>query len=277
MKTFPRFMIAALVSVVCLSAPLISPPARAALPDTTVNIPHEMALINATTGKKEIYAVPDLALMSKAFIKLSGADLDNDTLVDEFASTNYCSIINQFYYDEFKWKEVRQRIRQQIEKDIPTYPETLLLHGTISIGRYDFDKKAFLLNSKSIMRNTGVFTLGLGGEHNKPCVLNKLTAIPPQYILRLANPISMDMIEMPEDKAADILKRIRVLSDPNAQEAVRELYVSFFIRINDFNLGKAKWKRDASQPAVVRATLVSMRIYEDQPRTRMIYEYSIDK
>lgn len=276
MKTFSRFMIAALVSVVCLSTSIITPAAHAELPDTTVNIPREMMLVNTTTGKKEIYTTPDLALMSKTFMKLSGADLENDTLIDEFASTNYCPIINQFYYDEFKWKEVRQRIRRQIEKDLPTYPETLLLHGTISIGRYDFDKKAFLLNPKSVMRNTGVFTLGLGGERNKPCVLNKLTILPAQYILRLANPINLDMIEMPEDKAADILKRVRVLSDPNAQEAVRELYVSFFIRINDFNLGKAKWKRDASQPAVVRSTLVSMRIYEDQPRTRMIYEYSID-
>lgn len=277
MKTFPRFMIAALVSVVCLSATVISSPALAELPDTTVNIPREMALINDTTGKKEVYRVPDLSLMTKTFVKLSGADLENDLLVDEFASTNYCGIIKQFYYDEFKWKEVRQRIRRQIEKDIPTYPETVLLHGTLSIGRYDFDKKAFLINPKSVMRNTGVFNLGFGGERSKPCVLNKLTILPPQYILRLANPVNLDIIEMPEDKAADILKRVRLLSDPSSQDAVRELYVSFFIRINDFNLGKAKWKRDASQPVVVRSTLVSMRIYEDQQRTRMIYEYSIDK
>lgn len=272
-----RLAITALLSSSIMLA-LSALPATAQYRNSTPNpVPWEMAL--TTKGTTEKYQSPNIKLMSQAFVKLTGVDLSDDKLVDDFAAINFCSAIKQYYTNEFKWREVREEIRKKIETDMETYPETILLHGTLQVGRYDFDESAFMLADNSIMKNLGLFNLALGAGSDKPCQDYAVTRIPVRYNVRLNNPIEFDRIPMPEERAVKVLERLKsakagLSSSTQISAQQRLVYASFFIRINDFGLLRTGTNNsNAAALATIRSTLVAMRLYEDQERTRLIYEY----
>jgi hypothetical protein len=257
---------------------MLALPALAQYRNSTPNpVPWEMALM--TKGTTEKYQSPNIKLMSQAFVKLTGVDLSDDKLVDDFAAINFCPAVRQFYTNEFKWREVREEVRKKIEADMETYPETILLHGTLKVGRYDFDESAFMLSDTSIMKNLGMFNLALGAGSDKPCQDYVVTRIPVRYNVRLNNPIDFDRIPMEEERAVKVLERLKtekpgLSSSTQISAQQRMVYASFFIRINDFGLLRTGMNSsNANALATIRSTLVAMRLYEDQERTRLIYEY----
>ncbi len=212
------------------------------------------------------FAYPITKTLSQSYFKLTGIDLGDDKLIDDFAAAHFCDIMKQYYADEFSWRQAREAVRNFITRNLEDYPEHFAIKGTINLGRYDFGKKAFLLEGESELRRTGVFRIRLNDVPR--CGNYSLQSVPYNYTFRLTNPITLSSIEMPENKAFGLTRKME--SEGNQS---RTVYVTFFLRVNDFSSGIAG-STMMSNEATVRATMLAMRVYYDPARTIMIYEYT---
>jgi hypothetical protein len=246
------------------AAPVATP--QAAPREKTVYTEKDGMSVSLGNSGGIFFAYPLLKTLSQSYFKLTGIDLGDDKLVDDFAAIHFCSIMKQYYADEFSWRQARDAVRNFISRNLEDYPEHFILQGTINLGRYDFGKKAFLLEGDNEMRRTGVFRISQASPTD--CGNYRLQTVPYNFIFRLTNPITLDAIEMPENKAFALTRRM----DSDANQT-RTVYLSFFLRVNDFSSGVAG-AQVASTEAVVRATLLSMRMYYDKARTEMLFEYT---
>lgn len=211
-----------------------------------------------------VYKRASLQNLSQSFIKLTGVDLNDDRLIDDFAIINHCDIYRKYYGDEFSWRQAREAFRRVIQRELESYPENVYLLGSLTLGRYDFDRKAFMLEDQNKFERTGVFRFF---DRTFNCQGSVVAQLPLTYHFRLTNPITLDRIEVSEDKAFTIT---RIMEQENNRD--RKVYVSFFIRINDFTTQGGTG--NTSVRATTRATLMSMRVYLDRQRKIQIFEYT---
>ena len=219
-------------------------------------------------GNEPVVFVPTkLTYLTQSFVKLTGVDLTDNVLIDDFASVNFCSVLGQYFQDEFSWRQAREAIRASIIRNLEDYPEYFYIVGSLPLGRYDFDKKAFVLDEKNQFRRTGQFRI----DRNIPkCGNYSASHLPMAYSIRLNNPITLSEIEIPEDKAFELTREMDKVGN-----SARNTYVVFFIRMNDFSILSAITSNGTeSYQANVRATLLRMRIYTDPFYKNMIYEYT---
>ena len=218
-------------------------------------------------GEPLIFVPTKMTYLSQAYIKLTGVDLTDNVLIDDFASVNFCSVLTQYYKDEFSWRQAREAIRASIIRNLENYPEYFYIVGKLPLGRYDFDKKAFVLDEKNQFRRTGQFRIDRNMNKCEPYTPSHL---PMAYNIRLNNPITLTELEIPEEKAFELTREMDKMGN-----SARNAYAVFYIRMNDFSILSAITSGGAeSFQANVRATLLSMRIYTDPFYKNMIYEYT---
>ncbi len=242
-----------------------SSPNEPPLPPQDDQVVHEGGSVTLRLGPANIqtFYPPDLKNFSRAYVKLAGVDMNNERLVDEFAAINYCKAFKENFQNEFTWRYARKAIRKIIERDLETYGEYFLIDGRIKIGRYDFTQSAFLLDEANAFKNVGLFMLKLTSEDG--CIVDKgFNYIPTDYVVRLDNPVFLERIPIQEKIARELLELIST-RDP----LLRQIYVTFFFRINDFSVVQ----KSSSQQAVVRATLLALRFYASDYHQFLLYNY----
>lgn len=206
-----------------------------------------------------------LANLTRTYVKLTGVDLNDDNLIDQFSAINYCDLYTTHFNDEFTWRQAREAIRKTIQRDLESYPEFFYVDGTVAFGRYNFETKAFDLEENSKFRRVGLIGVNFGRE--TACASpNYFTAIPTYYKFRLTNPITMDTMPISEAVAYQITR----MMEENGNRK-RLINVTFFMRVNDFS--NISGSSGVIAGSTVRATLLSMRFYLDQNHQAMIYEY----
>lgn len=233
-------------------------PAPMLTPDPTADITLQIG------GLSSVYKRASLQNLSQAFIKLTGVDLNDDVLIDDFAIINHCDIYTRYFKDEFSWRQAREAFRRVIQRELESYPENVYMLGSLTLGRYDFERKAFMLDEESKFVRTGAFAFS---DRGFSCPGGVVKQLPLTYNFRLTNPITLDRFEVPEEKAFTITRIME-----QEQNRDRKVYLSFFIRINDFTTQNEGGS--AGLRATTRATLMSMRVYLDRQRKIQIYEYT---
>ena len=211
-----------------------------------------------------VYKRASLQSLSQSFIKLTGVDLNDDALIDDFAIINHCDIYRQHYTNEFAWRQARDAFRRVMQRELESYPENIYLLGSLKLGRYDFESKAFMLDDSSKLERAGIFRFS---DRTFSCQGAIVQQIPLNYTFRLTNPVTLDRLEMSEERAASIRSIMDQLGNRD-----RKVYVTFFLRINDFSTQNTSGS--VSVRATTRATLMSLRVYLDRSRTQMIYEHT---
>jgi len=213
----------------------------------------------------QTFQQPSLQALARSYIKLSGVDMGEDKLIDDFAAISHCPLFSRYFRNEFVWRQAREAVRKSIERDLETFPEYFLINGTIEIGRYDFVKHAFDLPEAARMERTGRFELNA----LKPpdlCLMDHIDKMPRSFTFRLTNPVTMENIPVAESLAIQVTREM-----DRRENYSRRLYVSFYFRVNDFN-SRIGGRNEISR-AIVRSTLLSLRFYLDKERTLLIYDH----
>lgn len=229
-----------------------------------MEVPSSVTIQLGNSAPIEFYSTT-VQELSRTFIKLTGVDLSDDKLIDDFAAINNCDMYVKYYRDEFNWRQVREAFRRIIQRDLEQYPEHFYFTGITELGRYDFEKKAFILSDEHRMRRMGLMT----ATQNVECAGHSIDRVPLEYNFRLTNPISVDSIPMEENKARRLISMMEQSGNPQ-----RQIYVSIFVRANDFSTMGSSTATTRSTRASVRATMLSTRFYLDADRKIMIYEYT---
>ena len=213
--------------------------------------------------------------LSRAYVKLTGVDLADDKLIDEFSAINYCDLYTRLFKDEFTWRQAREAVRKTMQRDLETYPESFFVDGQIQLGRYNFETKSFDIEDSSKFRRTGIINVVF--RSGPKCLdFSNFRTIPINYKFRLINPITLESIPVSEAMANQIARLMEEQGNHG-----RFVNVTFFMRVNDFsntmarNYGRNNDKGEAESIAnsTIRATLLSMRVYLDEEHRAMVYEY----
>ncbi len=238
--------------------------APTASPDQVNNTDGSIAVRISQNVSASFYPA-SLTNLTRTYVKLTGVDLNDNNLIDQFAAINYCDLYTSHFNDEFTWRQAREAIRKTIQRDLETYPEYFYVDGTVAFGRYNFETKAFDLEENSKFRRVGLISVHFGRDTS--CATpNYFTTIPTYYKFRLTNPITMDTMPISETVAYQIT---RMMEESGNRR--RLINVTFFMRVNDFSNTSGTGGIIAG--STVRATLLSMRFYLDQDHKAMIYEY----
>jgi hypothetical protein len=237
--------------------------------------PVDTLTIRLGTNTVTTFYPASVEYLTRAYVKLTGVDLGDDKLIDEFSAVNYCDLYTRLFKDEFTWRQAREAVRKTIQRDLESYPETFFVDGQIQLGRYNFETKAFDIEERSKFRRTGVINVV---SHSGPKCLDfaAFRTIPVNYKFRLTNPITLEFLPVSEAMAGQIA---RLMEEQGNKERV--VNVTFFMRINDFSnttVRNQSRRNDAGEAesianSTIRATLLSMRIYLDEEHKAMIYEY----
>ena len=209
-----------------------------------------------------------VALLARAYLKLSGSELTDDALIDDFASLEYCNLMTRFYSDEFYWRKARDAIRAKIEKDRENFVEELIYKGRVEMASYDFDAQKLMMSPSFRFEKLGQFRITMSAASN--CLRRQMVNLPIEYNVRLMKPISLDGIPMDQKTAYDLTRHMQKTNNKN-----RVVYISFRFNVNNF-------VKSVSQPgipisAVARARLTGLRFYSDPERRIILYDHPIEE
>jgi Domain of unknown function (DUF4852) len=233
---------------------------------TQLPMDQRVIVLETKNGGKIPFSPATPETLSKAYIRLSMVDLKNDRIIDDFAALNLCKLFKRYYSDEFAWREARIVIRKIIERTSKSFPIHMVMHSTINLGRYNFSDGVLEISERDVFKKVGIFNLTSATYGD--CLSVLLTTLPDKYVLRLTNPINLSAIPLGEASAYRLLNQMKREKNEN-----REVYISFFIKLNDFISNYSQIDKDKILSTEARGTLVSLRFFADRERTSLIYDY----
>jgi hypothetical protein len=175
-----------------------------------------------------------------------------------------CKLYQEHYKDDFMWNKIRNRIIADSKTLQNELSNRYVLPVRFHVTRYNFNTKAFDIESTSQLRNVNVLPLysassGVGCGDDKK--LERLEKLPAHYQVRLDVPLSLYRIPMAENMGRKILAALDV-NKSNA-EVSRIIYGLVYVTV-DSVMGVE------SNYAFLLGRIDRLEFFLDQPRTQRI-------
>lgn len=238
-----------------------------------------------TPARAEEYVVPSLENVFKSLVRFGAVDLSDDYILDAYAQVMICDIYNKYYKDEFKWRTVRPIIREQVGKDLATYPTGFRYKTSLRLGRYDFEKKFYPFDEASQRQNINVFPISRDLAEICPRPISSV--MPSNYKLVLDKMTNVTGLPLEPEEAKQLAERME-----RAGNKDRLVYARFNIRVLfiapiDFAATKKNENGENNKPSlraqvtqtknadatVLDSRLDSVEYFEDEACTKPIYTY----
>ena len=137
----------------------------------------------APVSHAEDYVEPTWSDLLRTTIRFGAMDLHDNNLLDEYAAVNYCDIYKFYYKDDFKWNEIRKKIRKSTDMEMLKYPAHYYYYTVLQLDRYDFENKVYRFTDTTAIHDVNVFMLY---QSTTPMCLDKA----PHYIPRAFQAVS---------------------------------------------------------------------------------------
>jgi hypothetical protein len=165
------------------------------------------------------YTPVNFSSLSNLSFKLGDYDLSNDQLVDEYIAITNCSLYSKYYTDDFLWQRIRNGVRRQLNYYASQFTDRYETVSAIDLGRYDFQKAAFILPENSKLENVAYFRLAAIQQFNGMCSKD-IDILPVAYTSILNTPINLKEVPMNADTARLVIKKSLVSENPDRRMAV---------------------------------------------------------
>ncbi len=246
------------------------PTAEFAAPPPVTEAPKAAPLAAATTQIKNTdYAPMTLTNIMQVLVRMGGIDLTDDAQLDEYALMVECSIFSRYMNDEFQWRRVREKLREQVMAQRDNFPTGFELISKIQLDKYDFDQEQFLFAPKSVIKQVNAFRMAEREEDI--CVKYKIRFLPNVFWARLDEPFSLSGIPMSPQKAETLVMRLNM-----AKNIDRIVYARILLSMNYVEPLVAGTDKDEflQKDLNFESSLEAIEFYEDEARTRLIWTYS---
>jgi Domain of unknown function (DUF4852) len=81
-----------------------------------------LALMFASPAQAQDYAKPTWPNLVRTLVRFNALSLDDDQVIDDYAAITECELYKAMHQDDFKWNTVRTAIRDDVGRNIATYP-----------------------------------------------------------------------------------------------------------------------------------------------------------
>ena len=226
------------------------------------------------------YADPSWATLMQTMVRFGAVDLDDPTLMDEYAIITQCDLYKAFYHDDFKWNQVRKAVKQSVSGHIAEFPMKYHFDIRLQLERYDFKGHTFKLTEKTSLQN--VNTIVMFDVIGTSCGAADVSFVPRTYRAVFAAPLYITSLPIAEKDAQVMLKR---MDDAGNKE--RFIYARFNMRavyIEPLRKSTTKVGQDLivkymqSNMPKVQSARIDMRLdsldfYDDPAMKNLVYEF----
>lgn len=184
--------------------------------------------------KADQYYTPTLERMIDFLFSIGYIDPMNPRQLIDYVRVKDCNLLMKYYKDDFTWNKIRNRIvveSKALQKDVAT---RFVVSDVLSVDRYNFDTKAFDINTRSQMRNINSINV-MSGNQQTECEQFKreqgiVPSLPYRFDVKLDIPISLYRIPMAESMARYILPELsqRKMSG----ELTRNVYILIYFTVD---------------------------------------------
>ncbi len=234
------------------------------------------------------YAKPSFDNIVKTLIRMGAVDINRDEIIDLYARVTGCQHYTAYFKDDFVWEKKRHELREEIRKNISTYPTGYAYETAVKLGRYNFEERLYPFIGEG-NKEINVNTFSMIVENKNFCFDGKSYWLPSVYKLVLNRPIKMAGLYLNEEDGRALLQRMDAAKNPThvlfLRVNVRVLFVAAIANEEEASRQKkaVHRKERAKNAAVLQAIdggsiqldsrLDSIEYFEDEAHTKLIYTY----
>lgn len=191
-----------------------------------------------------------------------------DEAIDRYAKIINCPLYNTYYGNDFLWQRVREGLRREIDYYAPVFPDRFEMLGGVELGRYDFEKSAFIVPEYYSLTKAGYISISTEDAYNTPCDFpGYRTLFPPSMQLAADNPFSFTEIPVPPQEAKPLLERLSRYRYSNTDSS-RMAMLRMRVRIT----GVKEYDNSTISPHIIfRGQLDEIAVFEDPAMTKPIW------
>ena len=147
-----------------------------------------------------------LANLSKLYWRMGVTDISNDDHIDNYVLINDCDVYNDYFSDEFQWKDIRQSIRTHLDKHATKFPRFFEFRQPLQLGEYRVEKQAFDIHQDYAIYDVRHFEVLVPGyELSGICGRERpLEGYPKGMLLDFNRHVRLTELPVPKRKGAGI-------------------------------------------------------------------------
>lgn len=184
--------------------------ARTSLEDLSAEDIRKMAEQYARENAEAIeYVEPNYENVSKLYWALGVFDPVHDTrAVNGYLKINECEIYSEYFNDDFEWNKIFSATTEFLKSNRKNFPRRFQFTRMIELGRYDFDKDAFLVGDPDLVTGSRQYDMNLTHPADKVCgTPGSVENYPRDIVVVLSRPFKLAYLPATEDIAQDFVAR----------------------------------------------------------------------
>ena len=193
---------------------------------------------------------------------------DNDNALDEFIRISNCNLYNKYFENDFLWGNIREGVRRDLDYYSYQLPNRFEIKTAIPLGRYNFDRAAYVVDDAFKMDNAGSIEIPISGEQ-APCGTSAI--IPGMMKFAADNKFALYEIPVPVNEAEQLLNKIKKYRYEGVfKGSDRTLAARFRISINGVRL---LWNKEKSEThgVVFQGQLDEIAFFSDPEMTDLVW------
>lgn len=195
-------------------------------------------------------------------------DVSDDKAIDAYMAITNCPLYRTYFDNDFLWQRIREGARREVKFYSPKFPDRFEMTGGLELGRYDFQKSAFIIPSEYQLNRAGNLAVSLGDAHVSDCAVRRYAKMfPPTIKLAADNPFSLFEIPVPPKEAKALISRLEKYRYKNIRNK-RMAFMRVRVRMTDIS----RHKTTGSFPELTfKGQLDDISVFEDPQMTRLIW------
>lgn len=196
-------------------------------------------------------------------------DVHDDEAIDEFIGITNCDFYKEYYSNDFLWQRIREGYRRELSYYSGTFPERYEFVGAIELGKYDFSRSAFEVDTNYKLSNAGLLNIATHDTHLTACGKRYIKKFPYTYVLAAENPFSIDYIPVPPSQAKQLVQRLEKRKYKNQAHGSRLVIMRMRAKISSLERihGHALYSQ-----GVFKGQLDEIAIFEDPKMDNLIWK-----
>ncbi len=210
------------------------------------------------------YANPSFKNLSKTITMLSGVNILDNAVIDDYARIIYCDLYKQEFLDDFSWVKVRRAIREDVQNANNSFHRYYQVVGEVNLERYNFEEGYFPLTKESMLDKVGSMYI-YEQVYNVPSCghVGHLKSYAYFYSVNIDKPMTVKSIYLSRDKSVQL---VDYLEEKNNLD--RTIYIRFRIKLDkviDIDGGE-----DVRKKALLSGSVEAVDFFADQELTMHI-------